>query len=267
LNKKYFFISGLPRSGSTLLVNILNQNPKIYASPTSGLHQVIKPIVTGWQNIAEFKANSTEDHKKGLIQGTIDGYYSCKNEEIIFDKSRAWPGETELLEYILGEKPKIILCVRDVRDILSSWENMYRRDKLAGKATPGEQNNPMAFQTIDSRCDFWSSSTSPLGSAFNVMRDAFHRGYGSSLRYFEFEKWTSNPQTEFKKLYEWLGIDEFQHDFENIKQVIHEKDEYYGYNDLHTIKEGRIIPSHSKWEQFLTPELSQKYAGSNIWLP
>jgi len=264
MKRQYYFISGLPRSGSTLLVNILNQNPDIYASGTSGLLQIIKPIVTGWDGIAEFKANSIDENKKGLLQGLIDGFYSSKNESIVFDKCRGWPANIELLKYI-GIDPKIILCVRDTRDILSSWERMYRNDKLNGRATLGEQENPLDFQTVESRCEFWSSNTSPLGSAFNIMNDAIHRKLYDNMCFFEFEKWTTYPDIEFKKLYEWLGLDFYHHDFNKVKQVINEKDEYYGYADLHNIKEGKVLPYQPKWPEYLTGELSKKYISSNIW--
>ena len=35
MNKTFYFISGLPRSGSTLLSSILNQNPRFYSGPSS----------------------------------------------------------------------------------------------------------------------------------------------------------------------------------------------------------------------------------------
>ena len=35
MNKKYYFMGGLPRSGSTLLSSILNQNPRFYSGPSS----------------------------------------------------------------------------------------------------------------------------------------------------------------------------------------------------------------------------------------
>ena len=35
MKKKYYFISGLPRFGFTLLISILNQNPKFYAEISS----------------------------------------------------------------------------------------------------------------------------------------------------------------------------------------------------------------------------------------
>jgi sulfotransferase len=262
----YFFASGTPRSGSTLACNIINQRQDIYASPTSGLFQVVKPILTGWDKIPEFKANANDDNKRGLIKSVFDGYYSQYNKQFVIDKSRAWPSEIESLEFIFGRAPKIILFVRDVRDILCSWEKMYRRDKKNGKVTPGEDSNPAAFITMEKRMEFWSSAESPLGSSFNIMRDALTRGYSDYMYYFEYEKWTNSPQEEFSKLYEWLEIPSFTHDFDNIKQVLFEKDEYYGYTELHNIKEGKLIGSKPQWPSFMAKELSDHYESSNIWI-
>jgi sulfotransferase len=38
--KKIHFINGMPRSGSTLLCNILAQNPKFHVTPTSYVAEV-----------------------------------------------------------------------------------------------------------------------------------------------------------------------------------------------------------------------------------
>lgn len=258
-------MGGTPRSGSTLACNIFNQRHDLYASPTSGLFSVVKPILTGWDKIPEFKANADDGNKKNLLESIFNGYYKSINKNFVIDKSRAWPAEIESLEYIFGNKPKVILFVRDVRDILCSWEKMYRRDKKNGKATPGEDSNPMFFQTMEKRMEFWSSAESPLGSSFNVMRDAFTRGHSDCLYYFEYEKWTENPQQEFTLLYEWLEIPDFKHDFDNIKQVLFEKDEYYGYAELHNIQEGKLKKSEPQWPKFMSKELSDKYESSNIW--
>lgn len=262
---KLIFGAGTPRSGSTLACNIINQRSDIYASPTSGLYHVVKPILTGWSKIAEFKANADDSNKKGLLNGIFEGYYKQYDKPIVIDKSRAWPSEIESLEYITGEKPKIILFVRDVRDILCSWEKMYRRDKKLGKPTPGEDTNPAVFLTMEKRMEFWSTSESPLGSSFNVILDALNRGHKDCMYFFEYEKWSQSPEKEFSLLYEWLEVPEFTHDFKNIKQVLFEKDEYYGYSELHNIKEGELIPSEPQWPKFMSPEMAKKYESSNIW--
>jgi sulfotransferase len=73
--KSYYFISGLPRSGSTLLSGILKQNPDFYAdiaSPVQGLTgNSIDVITSGESNL-----NITEDQRKNLMYGVFDGYYN-----------------------------------------------------------------------------------------------------------------------------------------------------------------------------------------------
>ena len=42
--EKIFFQSSLPRAGSTLLQNILGQNPNFYVTPTSGVLELLFSI-------------------------------------------------------------------------------------------------------------------------------------------------------------------------------------------------------------------------------
>ena len=54
--KSYYFISGLPRSGSTLLSGILKQNPDFHAdisSPVNALAKNAIDIITNSENIRE----------------------------------------------------------------------------------------------------------------------------------------------------------------------------------------------------------------------
>jgi sulfotransferase len=67
-----FFQSSLPRSGSTLLQNILGQNPEFYVTPTSGVLELLYMARGYYSNGAEFKAQDP-----ALMR---DGFMSfCKN--------------------------------------------------------------------------------------------------------------------------------------------------------------------------------------------
>ena len=82
--KFYYFISGLPRSGSTLLSGILKQNPDFYAdiaSPVEGLTGTSIDIITS----AESNLTITEDQRKNLMYGIFDGYYKHIEKPVIFD--------------------------------------------------------------------------------------------------------------------------------------------------------------------------------------
>lgn len=49
-------ISGLPRAGSTLLCNILAQNPRFHATATSGILEMLFRVRNGWDTVEEFRA-------------------------------------------------------------------------------------------------------------------------------------------------------------------------------------------------------------------
>jgi DNA-binding beta-propeller fold protein YncE len=59
--EKLFFQSSLPRSGSTMLQNILAQNTDIYATPTSGVLELIYGARENYSNSPEFVAQDKEN--------------------------------------------------------------------------------------------------------------------------------------------------------------------------------------------------------------
>ena len=125
--KQIYFISGLPRAGSTLLCNILNQNPEFHATSTSGILEIILSIRNQWENVAELRASPNKAGKAAVTNNILHNYVSIIKRPVYFDKSRAWIAYIELAEAILGEKAKILVPVRKITDILSSFENLYRK--------------------------------------------------------------------------------------------------------------------------------------------
>jgi len=126
MSKQIYFISGLPRSGSTLLCNILNQNPRFHATATSGILEIVLAIRNQWENVAELRASPNKIGKTAVINNILHNYVSVVDRPVYFDKSRGWVAYVELAEAILEKKAKIIVPVRKVTDILSSFENLYR---------------------------------------------------------------------------------------------------------------------------------------------
>ncbi len=65
--KKIHFISGLPRSGTTLLSTILNQNPRFSASISGPLARMVRAIVTEAQAQGGYRTQCPETKRKKLI--------------------------------------------------------------------------------------------------------------------------------------------------------------------------------------------------------
>src|SRR4030043_168670 len=94
------FISGLPRSGSTLLCNVLAQNPRFYATQTSGMLEVLFSIRNQWDKYIEMKAMEnglSERRKIAVLQGIVSAFYADVDRPIVFDKSRGWLAHLEMI--------------------------------------------------------------------------------------------------------------------------------------------------------------------------
>jgi len=98
-DKTIHFIAGFPRAGSTLLCNILNQNPRFHATSTSGILDIVLAIRNQWENVNEFQASPNKAGKNAVMKPILQNYYSTVDRPVVFDKSRGWPGYLELAEH------------------------------------------------------------------------------------------------------------------------------------------------------------------------
>src|SRR5277367_4491037 len=118
---KIFFQSSMPRAGSTLLQNILAQNPEFYVTPTSGLLELVFGARLIYTNGVEFKAQDSALMKKAFLafsRAGMEAYFQALTDKpFVIDKSRGWGVHFDLLSMIFDDEPKIICLVRDLRQI------------------------------------------------------------------------------------------------------------------------------------------------------
>lgn len=252
--KKYHFISGLPRSGSTLLANILDQNPRFHASGTSGILDVMFGIRNQWDSLVEFRATPNEDGKRRVLGGVIESYYSDVEKPVIFDKCRGWLQYAEMAEYALGEKARILVPIRDVRDVIASFEKLWRTTIRNKSILPSDQY--FRLQTIRNRVGYWAGGDQPIGLAHARIGDAIRRGLSDRMHFVRFEELTSMPEETMRKVYEFLGEEWFDHDFDNVEQVNRENDAEFGFDGLHDIRP-RVEPVQSCWKEVLGEEFRE----------
>lgn len=121
--EKYFhFISGLPRSGTTLLSSILKQNPQIRA----GMSTDVANVITLLQNHEHARDSFPTNDKahKNYYRGILNGYYReyYDQQKYFFDTSFEWVGKINLLRNIgLNVNFKVICCMRDIPSIINSF--------------------------------------------------------------------------------------------------------------------------------------------------
>jgi sulfotransferase len=261
----HYYVSGLPRSGSTLLCNILAQNPRFFVSPaTSGCHDVLFNIRNQWDRLIEHQAEGVNhDQLRGVMRAALDAYH-VTDKPVVVDKGRGWLSLIEMLEFIKGERPKIIVPVRDVAEILASFEQLWRRS-TGQSQWAFEQADYFKSQTVEGRCDIWSGAGQPVGLAYNRVKDALARGHGDCMLFVEFDDLTHNPAATLRRVYDFLGESPFEHDFFNVKQVSKEDDvNVHRIPGLHTIRP-KVGPVPRRAQSVLGPHLAQKYANAEVW--
>lgn len=266
-DKIYTFVGGMPRSGSTLLQAILDQNPEFHAWVSSGLLEIMLGIRNTWDKFIEHQAIAegvSRIKKRNTLKGVIDSYYKEVPEKHIFDKSRGWVAHIEMAEWVLQGKVKILVPVRDLREILASFELLWRNAAKDSQMAQELGGNYINMQTVAGRCATWMKNDQPVGLAYNRVEDAVRRGYRDRLHFVRYEDLCSRPDYTMDKIYGFLGLPTFQHDFDNIIKEYHESDRVHGIENLHKIRP-KISPAIPKANGVLGPDIAEKFAGNYIW--
>ena len=130
------FLAGLPRSGSTVLAAILNQNTGVHVSTTSLLVYALDSLANIWSESNLLGENDPERKKLvKTMRGTIDAFYDVP-ESVVIDKARTWPLKVILgaMHQVLEKKPKIIATVRNIPECAASFVRLAKPEDLDERA-------------------------------------------------------------------------------------------------------------------------------------
>ncbi len=263
--RKFNCIGGLPRAGSTLLCNLLNMNENYHVTPTSAVLDTVKTMRSNFSHDVTWKAqdrvNIYNDFREGL-NGFINGFF--KDKEVVFDKSRAWPGNIKLIDEIFqNTDTKVIWCYRDPIEIIGSIEAQYQKTLLLENSD--EQGAPGAFSTLDRRIGTFMGDGGIVSYPVELLRDAIEMGYGDRILIIKYFDLTNNTQLVLDDIHDFIGEPRVTYDFKKLKQSTFEYDGFYNYKFLHTIKEGDV--KYKKSDVVLPTKyanvISNKFAGLN----
>ena len=251
--KQYYFISGLPRSGSTLLSGILKQNPDFYAdiaSPVEALTGSSIDIITG----AESNLTVTEEQRKNLLYGIFDGYYKHIEKPVIFDSSRGWTKKTNFLK-ALFPYTKILCPVRDLVSILNSFEVISSKNPFHTKTLTEHKDNVFA------RCDGMMNKNGGIVTGPWILLQEGYALNPEMIHFIEYENLCKEPEKTMRGVYEFLERPYYAHDFENVEYSNENFDRACNLKDLHTVKK-RV--EYNPPRCILPPEIVQKYKEMNM---
>lgn len=254
---QYYFISGLPRSGTTLLSAILNQNPRFQASISGPLARFSRAVIEQSSAQGGYRYQCPEDKRKKIISGIFDNYYDNPNKEVFFDTNRGW---TLLLPLIKDLFPytKLILCVRDIEWILDSFEQLIRKNPYALTNMFSEEENTNVY----TRCKTLLREDRTLGFAYMALKHAITSKEKNMIYILEYEKLCRFPEQTMKEIYHFVDQEYYEHDFNNVETSYDEFDADVNLSGLHTTrKKIEYIPR----QMIIPPDIREMVRGWEVW--
>ena len=248
MDKKFYFMAGLPRAGSTLLSTLLNQNPRFYSGPSSPVLGAMYATHDNFLGNELYTGYPKPDQVNEIVGSVIRHWYSDVEQEVIFDKNRAWCARVPFIEGYIGQQAKIIVPVRRVDEILTSLLTMVHRNTFV-EGQPRinfvdeqlvKSNIPISDET---RCQYLLTSQGGIvWESLNAAKMGVDEGYGDKFLFVDYNELVEDPQRELNDIYEFLGEEPFEHTFDGLSNEYREDDlTTYGLSDMHEV--------HSKLEK------------------
>lgn len=256
--QKFHFISGLPRSGSTLLAAILKQNPRFHAAMTSPVGSLFTSLHTTMGQQNEFAEFIDEKQRERVLRGLFELFYQDHTQEVILDTNRLWCARLPLLSRLFPES-KVLCTVRNVAWIMDSVERLVRKNALH----PSKLfNGPAESDTVYHRVEALASRDRFVGFSYYALKEAFYSPEARNILVIDYDLLTQAPAKVIPLIYQFLGEPEFAHDFDNLDYQEPGFDARLGLQGLHEIKRKVAFRPRAT---VLPPDLFAQYSALDFW--
>lgn len=253
----YHFISGLPRSGSTLLSAILRQNPKFYANISDPICNYSRAILTTTHESVGMEIAVSIDQRKEIIRGIFDSFYKGQ-PEVRFNTNRSWTAHTSLIRDLFPSS-KILVCVRDVPWILDSFEQLHNKNPYTIKALYHHRDLPTVYERTHQLMDINSGF---VRGPLTCLSQAVYSNEKDMLCVVDYNALATRPYETMQKIYEFLSEPWFDHDFNDVECSYEEFDESTNIKDLHKVRKTVELQTR---KPILPADLWQQYASHSFW--
>lgn len=232
MDKQFYFLSGLPRSGSTVLASILNQNPSVYVTPTSPLLDLLIENQNSWYRTPSVKANPFPEQLTNLTRAMIQAMWQHQPEPIIIDKNRGWGKNMPASTILFEQEIKVIATVRDLPSIMASWLTLlkvnpssYIHNSIVQRGFPTTDENLMA--------EMWFNMVKDCMEAMQQLKkDASNR-----LLLIDYNELVTDPAGQLSKISVFLQLPSYIYDFNNIIcNTVDDDLSAWGLNGMHKIR-------------------------------
>lgn len=259
-------MAGLPRSGSTVLSTLLNQNPDVYASPQTDLLSMLYDIESKIPTYESYRAKLLHPNFASVLYGITDNFYSTNAKSVIIDKNRGWgtPYNWDNLSLYVNPNGKVILTMRPILEVIASFIKIAQKTHKATASMPFLNDNLWVSHyrdATDAQVDNMMTPNGELDRAIFSIANLI-KNHRDKVYLVWFDDLLDSPQATMNAIYDFLGLDRFDHNFNNIKAVDNHDDlSGYGMLGLHNVNKKLARPKTDPSE-LLSDYVIQKYGNA-----
>ncbi|MGE9270470.1 MAG: sulfotransferase family protein [Verrucomicrobiales bacterium] len=254
----FHFISGLPRSGSTLMAALLRQNPRFHAGMSSPIAGLIDSLIAQVSAGTEMATMVDEAQRERILRGLFTSYYADRRENVIFDTNRAWTAKLPTLLKLFPNS-KLICLVRNVSWIMDSMERQFRNNPFENTRIFA---NPSQRATVYTRVESLAGANNLVGFPYQALREACYSEFADRLIIVDYDMLTQRPAEVLNLIYQFLDEKPFAHDFNSVEYDAPQFDAQLGLDGLHRVHR-KVAPRPR--QSILPPDLFKKYAQLAFW--
>jgi sulfotransferase len=266
MDKTYHFLSGLPRSGNTLLSAILNQNPNIYSTPLSPLPTLMWDYVNSCNKMEQINRNKENKTRvEALLFSFFDTFYKDVDKPVIIDREKDWgtPANLDLIKKFVTPTPKIIITVRDILEIIASFLAMdadyLKNDTANSGAFINNYRSPK-----DSVAEHLMKPNGDIDKALLGLSSAFYPENKGIFHIVEYDDLMLKPEETMSGIYKFLELPDYNHDFKKIEKVESDDDVKLGLpSNLHDIR--KSLSKSKTSTDILSDYIKHKYSNMEFW--
>jgi len=220
MNKKYHYLAGMQRTGNTVLSALLNQNPEVYSGPLSPIVQYMWILQNSFHTTENDLRLKDKSGQERVMKSLLPAFYDNVNRPIIFDRQKQWatPPNIEMLRKYIDPDPKIIFTVRPLLEILLSYIDAMG-ESLDYLMVVDDWIMKPYLSELDNKCDYAMRPNGPIYPNLNSLISIHDEKNKDNIHLVEYDNLVNSPQETMDKIYDFIGIDHFDHDFENIKKL------------------------------------------------
>jgi sulfotransferase len=246
------FISGLPRSGSTLLAAILRQNPRFHAAMSGPVAEMFAGLVRTMGGFYDTSILVGDEQRKRVLRAVFEAYYADRNDcPVIFDTNRLWCASLPALAELFSES-RMICCVRSPAWILNSFEMHVQRNPFGTQKPFGYE----AKGNVYTRVETLMGKDGIVRRALGNLRQAWFGEFAQRMVAVRYESLAQQPADSMSAIYRAIGEPSFPHDFDNVSYEEPLFDEILGLPGFHRISGPvRVVER----ETILPPDLFRQH--------